>query len=590
MKNLKSNAPRGSIFESVENIKIPQSRHDLSYINHLSCNMGYIYPFYIEETSPSQIMNCRAGLFGRMMPTVSPIMQEINVELRYFYVPYRLLWNNYEDFLTGVGEHIWPCMPISKDDCQVGDLADYLGVDVENITNSTTYTPLIDAMPFRAYVKIWNEYFRDQNLQQEINVCEEYDGQDGFQIDEVGLLNCAWKKDYFTSALPWTQRGAMAQFVGDVFLNKNSANAGIWDYWSNNQWNSAWSLSNLNRAGQSIENVRVLGPLKGDQIGSIGYSAETVLVNGMITDPENEIVSGSSAFSERLTYDPNRTLSVAFDIQQLRMANAVQKFFERSARIGNRYCEYILGMYGVKVGDYRLQRPVYLGGGVMPYQILEVMQNEQAQLDSSGDPYDGSTPQGNLAGIGKINGVFGMNKPFYCPEDGLIMGLMYIRPKANYVTGTRKQMLVGVAVSTEPEYLYVRDRFERIYNPFFEHLGEEAIFSYELLTNSTAVERFGDHMTGRDAQNRAIFGYQSRYAYRKFRGNEVHGDFKTSLLYWHLGRKFSNVPELNTNFIECHPSDRIFAVEDDSNKFLFDIYNKVDAVLPMSAYSIPALI
>lgn len=577
MRKLKSNAPRGSIFESVEHIKIPQSRHDLSYINHLSCNMGYIYPFYIEETSPSQIMNCRAGLFGRMMPTVSPIMQEIDVELRYFYVPYRLLWDNFEDFSTGVGDHIWPCMPISKDDCKVGDLADYLGVDVENITNSTTYTPLIDAMPFRAYVKIWNEYFRDQNLQQEIPVCEQYDGQDGFQIDEVGLYNCAWKKDYFTSALPWTQRGAMAQFVGDVFLKNNGINQSQMLRTSTGlNYNSHFIL------GQSSEGIGYM--LSGDK------NDKKLLLGTIQVDPDSGIPVSTSSDVTNYVIDPNGSLGVAFDIQQLRMANAIQKFFERSARVGNRYCEYILGMYGVKVGDYRLQRPVYLGGGVMPYQILEVMQNEQAQLDTSGDPYDGSTPQGNLAGIGKINGVFGMNKPFYCPEDGLIMGLMYIRPKANYVNGTRKQMLVGVAVSTEPEYLYVRDRFERLYNPYFEHLGEEAVFSYELLTNATAVERFGDHMTGRDAQNRAIFGYQSRYAYRKYRGNEVHGDFKSSLLYWHLGRKFSNVPELNQNFIECNPSDRIFAVEDDSNKFLFDIYNKVDAVLPMSAYSIPALI
>lgn len=574
MKKLRSSAPRGSIFESVENIKVPQSRHDLSYTNHLSCEMGYIYPFYVEETSPGQIMNCKAGIFGRMMPMVSPIMQDINVEMRYFYVPYRLIWENFEDYATGVGEHDWPGMVWDGADLgfQVGTLADYLGIDVENLNHGTYYKAIVDAMPFRAYAKIWNEFFRDQNLQEEFDVCEDKDGVEGFAGDEISLMKCAWRKDYFTSALPWTQRGKMAQFVGDVFLKPNSSYPRFLDD------NLTPPRSNLQK-GLSTNK-------EGKFIGNDELTGYPVIGNNLV-----DILSGLPIANnvEDLNFriDPNGTLAVAFDLQSLRMANAVQKFFERSARVGNRYCEYILGMYGVNVGDYKLQRPIYLGGGVMPWNILEVMQNEQAQLDSFGDPYDGSTPQGNLAGIGKINGVFGMNKPFYCPEDGLIMGLMYIRPKANYVSGTRKQMIVGVQDSKENNIF--KDRFERLYNPYFEHLGEEAVFTYELASTAAAIDAYGAHLAGADSLNIAVFGYQSRYAYRKYRGNEVHGDFRTSLLYWHLGRKYTTAPELNASFVECNPSTRIFAVEEGTNHFLFDVYNKVDAVLPMSQYSIPAL-
>lgn len=577
MRRLRTSAPRGSIFESVENIKVPQSRHNLSYINKLDCDMGQIVPFYIEETSPGQIMNCTAGVFGRMMPTITPIMQEIYLEMRYFYVPYRILWENFEEYATGEGSHEWPFIEVTKTS-SVGNLADLFGCDVEHLRASEKAVPLIDAMPFRAYFKIYNEYFRDENLIEEIDTDYEYDGKDGSITElDFDLLNCAWKKDYFTSALPWTQRGNMAQFIADVFLKKDN----------NNKPYGYQRV--INKNGSSVTNniptdqSQLLDYIKVPMPNSNGNLVETTVIGG---DGQFGVSGPRTAY-----IDPNGTLAVTFDLQQLRIANQLQKFFERSARVGNRYCEYILGMYGVKIADYKLQRPLYLGGGIMPFQTYEVMQNEQAQLDSSGEPYAGSTPQGNLAGIGKLNGYFGMNKPYYCPEDGLIIGLLYLRPTANYVDGTRKQMLVGVKEITQDKSAnyYVKDRFERLYNPFFEHLGEEGVFTYELLSNDDAIEDYLLHLKGADPQNLAIFGYQSRYAYRKYRGNEVHGLFKDDLLFWHLGRTFSETPQLNGTFINCNPSKRIYAVEDDSNHFLFDIYNKVDAVLPMSQYSIPRL-
>ena len=593
MSRIRSSAPRGSIFESVENIKVPQSRHDLSYGNKVSMRMGELIPFYIEETSPGQIMDIRAGVFGRIMPLVTPIMQDINVELRWFYCPYRILWENFKDFATGVGEHDWPSIALpteSKGDDRMkpGSLYDYFGVDVDNIQESQDYVPLIDAMPFRAYYYIYNEYFRDENLQSELDFDVDKDGISGMEWDEVNKVYVDWKKDYFTSALPWTQRGAMAQFVGDVFL-KSEANRG---HQRLVQYSDPDGYVGLN--GESDLERRTNGESGWDEI-FLRPSAPDPNLDGVFGasyiefDADNQQATVSQFIKSFL--DPNGTLAVAFDIQQLRMANAVQAFFERSARVGNRYSEYILGMYGVRVADYTLQRPEYLGGGVMPFSVSEVLQYEQAQLDSNGDPYDASTPQGNLAGIGKVSGAFMINKPHYCSEDGLIIGLMYVRPVASYVNGTRKMMLTGVGVKGQNgiDDIVVRDRFERLYNPFFEHLGEEGVFGYELATTSTAIERFGDHMTGRDPQNKAIFGYQSRYAYRKYRNNEIHGLMRGDLLYWHLGRSFDVTPSLNSSFLMCQPSDRIFAVQDGSEQFMFDIYNKVDAVLPMSAYSIPRL-
>ena len=573
-----NNAPRVNIFESVKNINVPQSVANLSYVNRLTCKMGYIYPHWYEDCVPSDVINAQAGIFARMMPTIAPIMQNIDLELRYFFVPYRILWENFEKYITGDDTVVHPYTYLDPTETDLPEMFDLFGVQ-DNVMHDADYVLALNELPLRAYYKIWNEYFRDENIQNEVN--NKVD--DGMTIswDEALLCKCDWRKDYFTSALPWTQRGNMAQFVGDVFMKNSGENypllkTKVGNVWSNltQTQNSSAQTSGVNDISKNYLSNTTNGRLAAGNI-LISANADQVTLGGL----------------GAIRFDPNETLSVAFGINELRMANAVQRFLERSALVGNRYSEYILGMFGVKCADGRLQRPEYLGGGRVSLQVFEVLQNEQAQLLSDGTPIDGTTPQGNLAGIGKISGYLGMNKNYFVPEYGICIGLMFVRPKASYMHGIRKYMTLGVLTNDGKNIdpLVFKTRLEQYYNPFFSHLGEEGIHRIELLCNATTIREYGDFLTRRTTDNASIFGYQSRDAYRKVRMDEIHGDFKTTLKYWHLARDFQSAPQLNDTFLTCTPGERIFAVEDDSNKFLIDVYNKVLCKRPMPAYGTPML-
>ena len=572
-----NNAPRVNIFESVKNINVPQSVANLSYVNRLTCKMGYIYPHWYEDCVPSDVINAQAGIFARMMPTIAPIMQNIDLELRYFFVPYRILWENFEKYITGDDTVLHPYTYLYPEE-ELPELFDLFGAqDAEMF--SQDYVLALNELPLRAYYKIWNEYFRDENIQNEVfNKVT-----DGNMIpwDEAILMKCDWRKDYFTSALPWTQRGNMAQFVGDVFMKKSGENYPLIKYLSNNSWTLIHNSNDGNQQTNGLTDIN-------REFLQYSSNGEFARQNIKVSADADQVTY--SAFA-KVRFDPNETLAVAFGINELRMANAVQRFLERSALVGNRYSEYILGMFGVKCADGRLQRPEYLGGGRVSLQVFEVLQNEQAQLLSDGTPIDGTTPQGNLAGIGKISGYLGMNKNYFVPEYGICIGLMFIRPKASYMHGIRKYMTIGVLTNDGKNIdpLVFKTRLEQYYNPFFSHLGEEEIHRIELLSNPESVNQYGDFLTRRTTDNASIFGFNSRDAFRKVRMDEIHGDFKTTLKYWHLSRDFQIPPELNGEFLTCNPGERIFAVEDDSNKFLIDVYNKVLCKRPMPAYGTPML-
>ena len=244
-----------------------------------------------------------------------------------------------------------------------------------------------------------------------------------------------------------------------------------------------------------------------------------------------------------------------------------------------------MAMYGVKCADSRIQRPEYLGGGRVPINVIEVLQNEQAQLDSiSGDPLEGSTPQGNVAGIGKMAGILGINRPYFFPEEGYLIGLCYVRPETVYCQGIRKQNVVGVRKSNVEKF---RDAFDMVPNHLFEHIGEDGVQYFELYADDAALSDYTKVLDG----SGDVFGYQSRYANYKYHANEIHGEFKNTLSYWHLTRIFSNKPSLNSSFIQCTPSDRIWAVSDleGDDKIMLEVHNIVDAILPFSPYSEPAL-
>lgn len=587
MSRLKTNAPRGSIFENVTGVKVPQSRFNLSYKTMLTTSMGKLVPFYYEDVVPGDKFDIKCGMVSRMMPMVAPIMSDVDCEVRYFYVPYRLIWKNFEDYITGKGEHIHPYFKCSR--FTVDGLTDLFGVlpEENNLITNKNRTFAINALPYRAYHLIYFEYFADENIQMgsDYTALKNDIDSDGESLQYGSgpynsIQNVDWKKDYFTSALPWTQRGELAQIAGEVFLKPNTRQVQkIVNATDGTPWYTIDSDIDNGASDREI-NTSLLGifgsgtnrnSLAGRKIKSESNSEQTAFVNAQI--------------------DPNGTLGVSIPINNLRMANAVQRFLERSALSGNRFSEYILGIFGVKCADSRLQRPEYLGGGRVPYTISQVVQTTQGQLDDEGSPFDNSTPQGNLAAVGEMRGVFGINKPTFFPEFGIVMGLLYVRPKANYYQGIRRYMNVGIYNdynnAHEP---IIKDRLEQYYNPFLAHLGEDGVMTSELYANDDVVENEFNLLTNNgDTQDYALFGFQSKYAYMKYRANEIHGEFRSSLDFWHLGRSFANIPRLNTLFLTCVPSDRIWAVNDRTDKLLFEIANIVDCVRPMPKYGTPNL-
>lgn len=553
MKKMKSNAPRASIFDSVQVTNVPQSRFNLSYDNKFTCNMGEIIPFMCKPIVPGDKFNCQVGAFLRLQPLVAPIMHNIDVEFRYFYVPNRILWTGFDDYIRSVD---YQQHPVFEHDSKLSNnskrLLDMLGltVPVNNTMDANQkHKPYLNPFPILAYNSIWNYYFRDENLQAEL--LDKIDNANDMLVDDlaiyVKLKKVDWRKDYFTSSLPFTQKGQSAKAINEIKLRDDLI------YGTDEQLIKSWKQpvdeSNpvlVNGFGSaSTEKAPFLRTPKDSGTGA---GADGRL--GIWSSADLNITPRSAFF------DPNGTLIATMDINALREANAIQRFLERSAIGGNRISEFYLGHFNVRVSDSRLQMPEYLGGGKFPIVISEIPQTSQTTE---------SSPQGTLAGKGVATGALGFKKPYFFKEYGWLVGLMYIRPSASYFQGIEK-------------YLYVneKDRFDLYYFPEFANLGEQPVYEHELY--------FGT----RESVNDTVFGYQSPYANLKYNKDEIHGDFQTSLTDWHLARIFDGPPTLNDGFVSCNPREDFFAVPNQMG-FLVDVYNKIDAVRPMPMFGTPKL-
>lgn len=519
-----------SIFSKTVRSKLPSNVFkDLSYSNKMDMQIGYLYPVEVEEIVPGDIFFAGFGAMVRSQPLVNPVMHNFNLNVRYFFVPNRLVWQNFEAYITNQEKgkssivvqnpHVHPylagkvpmnmlhdCMGIAPLD---GDVE--FGQTVPDVYYSSGLP--LNALPFRAYNLIWNEYFKDENVMDDLPILLT-DGEDQTPFE---LQRVSWKKDYFTSALPFAQRGEPVQMIGRVILG------------------------NTDHPQQYVNS-------NGDPL--------TILGNAVFTrnqDGSANMVSNSSPNSEMAWMDPNGTLNAAVEFSAIRRATALQRFLERSALGGNRYAELLLAHFGVRSSDASLQRPQYLGGGVAPINISPVEQ-------TSGTLADGETPQGNLAGKGVGVGSMYMNKATLFTEHGFLIGLAYIRPDADYFNGIRRTMVKGT------------DRYEDYYWPDFQNIGEQEIHNFELFAAA-----------GASVQNNNPFGYQSRYAHYKWHGNEVHGAFRKELRSWVAPREFSSLPTLSQDFIECDLNvDNNFAVSPDVfPPFMLEGMNVVQARRPM---------
>lgn len=493
---------------------------DLSHEVKLTCEMGKLVPILCEEVVPGDTFRVSTDMVVRMAPMLAPIMHNVNVYTHFFFVPNRIIFDKWEDFITGgvngADSTVAPTITSPSGGFATSSLADYLGVP-------TGVAGLqVSALPFRAYAKIYNDYYRDENLQTEVGLSTAA-GTD--TTTSTALLDRCWQHDYFTNALPWTQRstlgavklplGSIAPVTSDGVLRLNGSNI-------------SWGANGTPLAVNSGSNSVIV-----DSGAASSYSGGLVYKSGLKAD----LSAATSA-----------------DVNDIRYAFQVQRFLEKMARGGARYIEVIRSHFGVKSSDSRLQRPEYLGGGRSPIMISDVLQTSA----DDGQP----TPLATMAGHGYSAQRSHQFKRFF-EEHGWIIGIMSIMPRSTYQQGLEKKW------SRDTRYSY--------YWPVFSHLGEQAIYNKEIYAQGTSADS-------------GIFGYQPRYQEYRKSYSKVHGDFRSSLNFWHLGRIFSSLPVLNGDFVKCDPSNRIFAVTSATDHLWIDMYHKIKALRPIPKFGDPGYI
>ena len=543
------------IFSRVPIEKVGRSNFDLSHERKFTTRFGKLVPCGCWEVLPKDTWSCNSEVFLRFMPMLAPIMHEVNVYVHYFFVPNRLVYADWEKFITGGDDGHFG----DKDDvalnpahtapyyntnnitnyatlCTKKTLWDYLGLP-SLTTVSSASSVHVSALPFRAYAKIYNDWYRDENLVPEIpipmtggNVTSE------FNTGAMGVLRTrAWEKDYFTSALPFTQKGT------PLSLNLSGSNAPV--VYSNPDGNPA-----------IVRNAPTGAPVGGD------------LVSAPNTGHFAESNSGPASLDPNGSLYADLSSATIASINELREAFQVQKFLERQALGGSRYVESLLTHFSVRSSDARLQRSEYLGGGKANVIISEVLQQSQSTEDSDGDVL---SAQGNMAGHGVSVGKSNRWRAFF-EEHGWVIGIMSIMPRSAYQQGIPRQF------SRE-------DKFDYAW-PLLAHLGQQEVKNKEV------------YYTGAGSNRPEVdFGYQNRYQEYRYIPSTVHGDLKDTLSFWHLGRIFSALPSLNQDFIECKDAslNGIFPVmadsdEDSNDKIIVDVYHNIMAKRPLPLYGTPA--
>lgn len=565
-----------SIFNSVP-VKVPkrsgfQMNHDVK----LTFDPGYLVPVMCREIYPGDKFKVDADAFVRMMPMLAPIMQRFDLKLEAFFVPNRLIMNSWKDFITG-GEDGTAEIPLPElainstiafeDHCFTnGSLADYLmfptidpDEDIADYFGDTLQTFKVPALPFKAYQLLYNEYYRDENLTDEVELYKDQTTPLSARSAVRSLMTLrkrCWRKDYFTSALPFVQRGT------EVLLPVGNANTEVsWDPTS--QLPSRLYGDFTNFSGDPQDNNLLYPDKISDSQSTLGaFNGQSTLSDVQVDNSANLVVD---------------TTNTTASINDLRRAYAVQRWKERNAVGGARYKEQLLAHFGVTVPDATIQRPLFLGAASSPVVIGEI--NQTSQSTSSSSP-SGASVLGGFSGHGLgVNSGHLFNHMFN--EHGWCIVLLSFIPQASYMQGLPRQ--------------YSRkDRYDYAF-PEFAHLGEQAVYVKEIMFNFPAMPYTRD--------NDEVFGYQSRYAELKFMPSHVHGDFKGSLNYWHAGRIFSDSPYLNTAFVTCNPTSRIFAVRGSAtdeetgeipdvptskqHHLLADVAFRVSAVEPLPKFGTP---
>jgi len=513
---------------------IPRSSFSIQKTHKTTFDSGYLIPFYLDEVLPGDSFNVKATMFARLATPIAPIMDNAHLDTFFFFVPNRIVWNNWvklmgqQDAPGDSISYIVPEITSPAGGWPILSIYDYMGLPTAGQVEAGS-TIKHSSLFLRAYNLIYNEWFRDENLCGPATTNKD-DGPD--DPSDYLLRKRGKRHDYFTSCLPFTQKGtaitiplgtqAPVRSDGTTFAVRGTSG-------------STSFVSTTGNAGSNLTLVSATGT------GNLNWGPVNT-ATGMFAD----LSQATSA-----------------TINQLRTSFQIQKLLERDARGGTRYAEIVRSHFGVVSPDARLQRPEYLGGGTTPIVV-----NPIAQTSATGEA-GSTTPLGNLAAMGTgLASGHGFNQAF--TEHGMIIGLCCVRADLSYQQGIRK--------------MWSRSTRYDFYFPAFSHLGEQSVLNKEIYCQGTADDD-------------VVFGYQERYAEYRYNPSNITGLFRSTsagtIDIWHLAQRFTNLPTLNATFIqESPPFERVLAVgaAAQGQQIIMDSFFDIKAARPLPAYGVPGLI
>jgi len=564
---------RGHRFSDAPAMYMKRTKFDRSHVYKTTFDSGKLVPVFVDEVLPGDTTRMSVNYFARLATPIKPIMDNIYLDWFFFFVPNRLVWEHWQNFCfeqedpDDSTDYVIPTVAATgnSDNAYVGSLWDYFGLPVNTSGNLSG----ISALPFRGVYLIWNEWFRDENLQKSVKI------QKG---DTNEVLNSAraaeqpsWvftsgtnivpglacpprgkRHDYFTSALPWTQKGPGVSIglAGTATLVDPSPVTGYFVAQDNQNLGAAQLSEDGGVHSVYTSGNGILQYQGGYSVSIAGHSVNGSGASTVVAKP------GSSWLSKDSYADLDS--SSIFTINSLRTAFQMQKFYERLARGGSRYTEVLRSFFGVVSPDARLQRPEFLGSFTKMVNV-----NPIAQTSATDD----TSPQGNLSAYGVTAAKFhGFTKSFV--EHGYVFGFVCARADLTYQQGINK--------------MWLRSTVYDFYWPTFAHLGEQAIELREIYAQGSEADT-------------TVFGYQERYAEYRYKPSQITGKFRSSVTggnldVWHLSQFFKNAPTLNEEFIvENPPIERIIAVPSEP-EFLLDIGFRYTTVRPMPMFGTPGLV
>lgn len=543
------------LFSQIPSTQIPRSVFDRSHGYKTTFDSGYLVPFYVDEVLPGDSFKLTATLFARLATPIVPFMDNLYLETFFFFVPNRLVWDNWQKFNgeqknpTDSTDFLIPT--VSGTNVQNQTLWDYFG-----LPTNVNKVLKVNALPFRAYNLIFNEWFRDENLQESLKV-PTGDGPD--DLTDYNLVRRGKRHDYFTSCLPWPQKGPGVE----ISIGGSANVSGSLSSWPGHiSYNltatqgatvtpSTISLALYPETFSASTGNSTMATFGQSSFLSNGFDVRTSRGNVEVTATRGDV----SGFG--FTGKADLSSAVPISINDLRQAFQVQKLYERDARGGTRYTEILRSHFGVVSPDARLQRPEYLGGSSARISINPVQQTSSTNE---------TTPQGNLAAYGVVSDSFhGFSKSFV--EHGYVFGFVNVRADLTYQQGLNR--------------MWSRQGRFDFYWPVLAHLGEQAVLNKEIYAQGTADDD-------------KVFGYQERYAEYRYYPGQITGKFRSTdpqpLDSWHLAQKFSSLPTLSAQFIQDDPPvERVIAVQNEP-QFLFDSYIRLKCARPMPVYSVPGLV